>query len=69
MPKKKPGWGGRRPNQSGRPSNPSARQIRVGTLFLPPDDAARLALRAEDGEMLIETAKRLLIADLSKGAS
>ena len=62
---KKPGWGGRRSNQTGRPPKGAAKKIRIGTLFLALDDVARLAAHAEDGETLIEAARRVLIACLS----
>lgn len=61
----KPRWGGRRPNQTGRPPKPD-KKIRVGTLFLPPDAVAKLAPLAEDGETLIQVAARVLMACLAE---
>lgn len=56
---KRPGWGGRRDNQTGRPPK-ADRKIRVGTIFLSPDDVARLAARTNDRETLTQAAARLL---------
>jgi hypothetical protein len=59
--KHSPAWGGRRSNQTGRPRK-ADKKIRIGALFLPPEYAAWLALAAEDGESLIEAARRILIS-------
>lgn len=56
----KPRHGGRRANQTGRPPK-ADKKIRIGTLFLPPDTVALLVKRANDGETLLQAARRLLI--------
>lgn len=63
----KPGWGGRRANQHGRP--PRERKIRIGTLYLAPADRQRLIDRAQIGERLVTTAARLLLEQLGKTES
>lgn len=56
-----PRHGGRRANQTGRPPKGTAKMARVGALFLPPDDAERLAALAQGDETLVQVARRLLI--------
>ena len=53
--------GGRRANQTGRPRK-ADKKIRIGTLFLEPIVINRLADLANNGETLLEAARRLLIA-------
>ena len=55
-------WGGERPG-AGRPLKAEPLE-RVGMLFLPPADVARLAQQARDGETLMAAARRLLGAQL-----
>lgn len=61
----KPKHGGRRPNQTGRPTK-ADKKIRIGTLFLPPETVALLAKHANDGETLLQAARRLLMAFLHR---
>lgn len=62
-------WGGRRANQTGRPPKGADALIRVGMLYLAPDDAAQLAARARDGEPLAAVARRILIIALAAADS
>ena len=57
--------GGRRANQTGRPRKPD-KKIRIGTLFLTPDNVSRLAKRADDSGTLIATARHIIESELQK---
>lgn len=57
--------GGRRANQTGRPPKGAAKKTRIGTLFLSPDVITLLATAAQDGETLLEAARRILVACLA----
>ena len=57
--------GGKRTNQTGRPRKPD-KKLRIGTLFLEPSVITRLAKLANEGETLLEAARRLLIARITR---